>query len=89
MNANIQDTAEMHSALKASLSKAMNAIEDGQEIPWADLEAAVNIAIKHGVATADDLNQIRERNLPVARLEELLKRVIGRYGNSPTKPRIM
>jgi hypothetical protein len=89
MNANIQDTAEMHSALKASLSKAINAIEDGQEIPWSDLEAAVNLAIKHGVATADDLNQIRERNLPVARLKELLRRVIDRYGNSPTKPRIM
>ncbi|MBP8276748.1 MAG: hypothetical protein KAX55_07655 [Propionivibrio sp.] len=43
MNANIQDTAEMHSALKASLSKAINAIEDGQEIPWSDLEAAVNL----------------------------------------------
>ena len=89
MNANIQDTAEMHSALKASLSKAMNAIEDGEEIPWAELEAAVNIAIKHGVATADDLKQIQERNLPVARLKELLKRVIDRYGNAQAKPRIM
>ncbi|WP_142124794.1 hypothetical protein [Pseudoxanthomonas sp. 3HH-4] len=89
MTNSVQETAEAHAALGSALDKALKSIEGGGPIPWADLEAAVEIAIKHALAEVDDLRPIKERALPVERLKDLLRQIRDRYGaNQKCKSKI-
>lgn len=89
MTTKLQDTAAMHAALNHALTHAAAEIEAGGQIPWADLEAAITLAIGHGIADQKDLDDIRARSLSIERLKTLLARVKERYGNPPKPPRIM
>lgn len=85
----LQDTAAMHAALNHALTKAISMLEGGGEVPWADLETAIELAVKHKVANQKDLDEIKGRGISFERLTELLARVKERYGNSPKPDRAM
>jgi hypothetical protein len=84
----LQDTAAMHAALNYALTKAERQIEAGEEIPWQDLEDAIELVVKHGVATQEDLDRVRRKELSVPRLKELLAKVKEGYGNLPQPPKM-
>lgn len=85
----LQDTAAKHAALNHALTKSIRQIDGGGEIPWQDLEHAIELAVKHGVATQDDLKRVKNKELSIERMKALLAEVKERYGNAPKPPRDM
>jgi hypothetical protein len=61
----LQDTAAMHAALNYALTKAERQIEAGKEIPWQDLEDAIELVVKHGprrIWTGSDARNCQSRD---------------------------
>lgn len=86
MSHSVQATAKMHGAIKISLNAALSAFENGGDIPWSELEAALEEAVQNGVASQADLDEVRAKHLNVERLKEILAKVVAGYGTQPKLP---
>ena len=82
----LTDIAMTHASINGALTKAILRTNNGEQIPWEELEAAIKIAVANGVATAADLKAVQNKEINIARWREILAAAKAKYGNAPRKP---